>query len=223
MRGRSMFSRVQARSVVASLLVFVGLTLGCEERSPSGPTPQPPPTALSVTAISPSTGSTDGAALVTIRGTGFLAGATVALGATATSISVVNNTTITATAPAHDAGTVDVVVTNPGGQSGRLSGAFTYTVDQPYTVTPSANTVAAGGQLGVSWTAPRAGVWDWVGLFRVGDPSTAYESGWWKYTNGVISGTLTLNAPMQPGQYQFRYLLDDGFVDTARSSPVAVR
>ena len=31
-----------------------------------------------------------------------------------------------------------------------------------------------------------------------------------------ISGTLTLNAPAQPGQYQFRYLLDDGFVDTAR-------
>jgi hypothetical protein len=55
----------------------------------------------------------------------------------------------------------------------------------------------------------------------VGDPSTSYDL-WWKYTDGGTSGTFTLNAPTQPGQYEFRYLLDDGFVDTARSTPVTV-
>jgi Ca-activated chloride channel family protein len=147
----------------------------------------------------------------------------VTLDAPATSVTVVDSTTITAAAPVHAAGTVDVVVTNPAGQSGRLPAGFEYVVDGPYAIAASHGTVVAGGQLSVSWTAPRAGAWDWVGLFKVGDPSTTYESGWWKYTDGVISGTLTLNAPAQPGQYEFRYLLDDGFVDTARSSPVTVR
>ena len=32
---------------------------------------------------------------------------------------------------------------------------------------------------------------------------------------------MTLTA-LEPGQYEFRYLLDDGFEETVRSSPVAV-
>jgi hypothetical protein len=40
---------------------------------------------------------------------------------------VVNSTTIAATSPAHAAGTVNVVVTNPDGQSGTLNSAYTYT------------------------------------------------------------------------------------------------
>jgi hypothetical protein len=175
-----------------------------------------------VTSITPNTGSTAFAGTVTIRGTGFVSGATVTLGGPATNVSVPNSTTITATAPARDAGTVDVLVTNPGGQSARLAASFTY-VDGTYTLAPSEHTVAPGGQLSISWTAPRGGVWDWIGLFKLGDPSTNYESGWWKYTDGARSGTFTLTAPTQPGQYEFRYLLDDGFVDTVRSSPVTVR
>ena len=161
---------------------------------------------LSVVAISPGTGSTVTPVPVTIRGSGFLPGATVTLGATATSVTVLNSTTIFAIAPARDAGMVDVVVTTPGGQSGRLTGAFTYIVDPPYTLSPSTNTIVAGGQLSVSWTAPRGFAYDWIGFFKVGDPSTNYESGWWMYTNGVTSGSLTLAAPTVPGQYEFRYL-----------------
>ena len=52
-------------------------------------------------------------------------------------------------------------------------------------------------------------------------PNTSYDY-WWEYTDGATSGTLTLSAPTAPGQYEFRYLLDDGFVDTVRSSPVTV-
>ena len=118
---------------------------------------------------------------------------------------------------------MDVLVTNPGGQSARLAEAFTYAVGQPYAVTPSQNTVAPGGQLSVSWTAPRGGVSDSIGLFAVGDPNTNYEQHWWSYTDGLMFGTLTLSAPTQPGQDQFRYLLDDGFVDTVRSGVVTVR
>jgi IPT/TIG domain-containing protein len=219
-----MLNRFFARAVMAGFLALVGMSLGCngDARSPLAPSRPTTPAALTVASIVPNTGSRTGTTTVTIVGTGFQSGATVTLDATATSITVVSSTVITAITPAHAAGMVDVVVTNPGGQSGRLTGAFTYTVDQPYAVTPTPNTVASGGQLSVSWTAPRGGAADWVGLFKVGDPNTSYEDYWWKYTNGGTSGTFTLSAPTEPGQYEFRYLLDDGFVDTVRSSPVAV-
>jgi hypothetical protein len=157
---------------------------------------------------------------VTIRGSGFVAGATVTLDSTAaTNVVVVNSTLLTATAPVHDAGSVDVVVTNPGGLSGRLTGAFTYVVPA-YTLTASTDTVVAGGQLSVTWSANPAGAWDWIGIFKIGDPNTSFDY-WWNYTTGP-SGTFSLMAPSVPGQYEFRYLLDDGYDDAVRSTPVTV-
>src|SRR5436190_1528347 len=84
----------------------------------------PPPT---VTSVSPTSGSTSGGTGVTVTGTNFLAGATVSIGGTpATGVTVVNSTTITATAPARAAGLVGVSVTNPDTQSATLANAFTY-------------------------------------------------------------------------------------------------
>jgi hypothetical protein len=81
-----------------------------------------------VSGISPTSGTTAGGTPVTITGTGFLAGATVSLGGTAaTGVTVVSSTSITATAPAHAAGAVNVVVTNTGSQSGTLPSGYTYT------------------------------------------------------------------------------------------------
>ncbi len=74
--------------------------------------------------------------------------------------------------------------------------------------------------MSVSWTAPGAQPGDWLALCKVGG---GYEDDWWGPTNGATSGTRTLTAPTRPGQYQFRYLLDDDFLDAARSSPVTVR
>jgi hypothetical protein len=84
--------------------------------------------APTVTGIGPSSGTANGGTPVTITGTGFLSGATVKLGGTtATNVTVTSSSTITATTSAHAAGTVDVVVTNTDGQSGTLSGGYTYT------------------------------------------------------------------------------------------------
>jgi hypothetical protein len=70
-----------------------------------------PPT---VTAISPDTGSPAGGTGVTITGAGFVGrSATVAFGTRrATDVKVTSPTTITAWAPAHSSGSVDVTVTN---------------------------------------------------------------------------------------------------------------
>ncbi|MGA7766964.1 MAG: IPT/TIG domain-containing protein [Candidatus Sulfotelmatobacter sp.] len=86
-----------------------------------------PPAALSLTSVSPTSGGTAGGTKVTIAGSGFQSGARVAFGGNAaTNVKVVSTTSITATTPAHAAGTVSVTVTNPNGQSATLLNAFTY-------------------------------------------------------------------------------------------------
>jgi hypothetical protein len=87
------------------------------------------PPVSTVTAVSPTTGLTSGGTAVTITGTNFLPGATVKFGTvSATGITVVSATSITATSPANSVGVVDVTVTTGGGTSATSSAdQFTYT------------------------------------------------------------------------------------------------
>jgi hypothetical protein len=93
------------------------------------PAPAPAPVVSSVT---PNSGITAGGTSLTISGNSFVSGATVTLGgAAATNVNVLNGTTITATTPAHAAGAVNLVVSNPDNQSATLSNGFTYTTPAP--------------------------------------------------------------------------------------------
>src|SRR6185369_3063556 len=86
-----------------------------------------PPQNVIVTNVTPSHGSTGGGTPITITGTGFQAGATVALGGTpATNVVVVSSTSITAKTGAHASGAVNVTVTNTDTSTGTLVGGFTY-------------------------------------------------------------------------------------------------
>ena len=88
----------------------------------------PAPQAPTVASVSPNAGTTAGGTAVTITGANFATGAAVTFGGTAAlSVTVTSATTITASTPAHTAGAVSVVVTNPDGQSGALANGFTYT------------------------------------------------------------------------------------------------
>ena len=204
------------------LVAIVGLTVGCEQAAPTRPTPAQQPETLRVTAITPTSGPGTAPLAVTIRGTGFVNGATVTVGSAATAVVVLDGTTISAVTQAHGPGPVDVVVTNPTGASATLDAGFTYLVDLPYTISSSLSTVAVGGQVSVSWDAPRAGPADWIGFFLVTDSNYVYEDRWWQYTEGAKSGSTALIAPATPGKYEFRYLVDDGYEDVARSAPVTV-
>ena len=122
----------------------------------SGGLGTPAPT---VSSMSPNSGTTNGGTSVTITGTGFISGATVSLGGTsATNVSVTNSTTITAVTPAHAAGTVNVVVTNPDGQSGTLLNGFTFSPPPPApaptvtSVTPTSGPVAGGTSVTIAGT-----------------------------------------------------------------------
>src|SRR5207245_11243236 len=100
--------------------------------------------APTVSSVAPSSGPTAGGTAVTITGANFVTGVTVNVGGSAaTGVSVVNNTTITATTPTHAAGAVDVMVTNADAQSGSLASGFTYRVPAPTveTVEPSSGPV----------------------------------------------------------------------------------
>ncbi len=84
--------------------------------------------APTVTAVNPASGPTTGGTSVTIAGTNFVAGAAVTFGGTAaTGVAFVSATSLTCTTPAHGAGAVNVVVTNPDAQIGTLANGFTYT------------------------------------------------------------------------------------------------
>ena len=94
--------------------------------------------APTVSKVSPNSGPTTGGTAVTITGTNFASGATVAFGGTAaTHVVVTNSTTITATTPAKSAGAVTVTVT-VSSQSGSLANGFTYTA-QATVATPTFN------------------------------------------------------------------------------------
>ena len=94
-----------------------------------------------VTAISPMSGPSSGATLVTITGTNFVSGAIVSFGqSTASSIKIINGTTITAVAPRHVGGTVDITVTNKAGDAEALPAAYAYTSTNPSTV-PKLNVI----------------------------------------------------------------------------------
>jgi len=97
--------------------------------SPSNPIdPAPSPTGLqpTVTRILPNLVTTAGT-WGTITGLQFESGATVTIANVAVFSVVHDSTTIQfSNSPAHAAGQVDVVVTNPGGRAATLAGGYTY-------------------------------------------------------------------------------------------------
>ena len=115
------------------------------------PDPVPPeipaPTFSSCTA---STGSTAGGTSVTIAGTGFQSGATVTFGgSSATSVVVVSGTSITCATPAHSAGAVDIVITNPDAKT--VTGASGFTYANPYGMVNTFNTVGTFAFKAPAW------------------------------------------------------------------------
>jgi hypothetical protein len=96
-----------------------------------------------VTGLNPKTGSTSGGNTVTITGTGFVQGASVKFGTSASAtVGFVSATQLTATAPPHAAGVIYVTVTTPGGTSAAVTAAA-------YTYRASATSALSG------WTSSR--------------------------------------------------------------------
>jgi hypothetical protein len=109
--------------------IVSGLVIGIEgiyNSGSGGSGPSGPPT---VTALSPSGGTTAGGTPVVLTGANFQGATAVAFGANpASSFTYVNSTTIDATSPAGSAGVINVTVTTPLGTSATGTGnQYTYT------------------------------------------------------------------------------------------------
>ena len=113
------------RAVATIVLVIVGLLLGCggSGDTPAAPTHLP----LAVYSIAPSDGPPRGGNQVAVFGAGFQSEMTVAFdGVAASHVFVLDARTLTATVPAHATGVVDVVVSAPDGQVGKLTRRYVY-------------------------------------------------------------------------------------------------
>ena len=107
---------------------------------------EPPPPIL--TRVEPDSDLVTGGATAKIIGENFQDGATVTIGGnTASNVVFVSSTELSVEAPAGAAGSVGVVVTNPDGKSGTLTGGFTYIEPPPPTLTrvePNSDLVTGG-------------------------------------------------------------------------------
>ena len=124
----------RTRTGIALLMLSHGV-VGCGTHgSPSAPSPpsvqapSPQPNLIQPTAVAvaPHEGSTRGDAWATITGADFQPGAAVRLDGTQVTAYVFDSATVRFWTRAHPAGTVDVVVTNPGGLFTTLAGAYTF-------------------------------------------------------------------------------------------------
>jgi hypothetical protein len=134
--------------------------------------------APTVTAVSPTTGTSAGGTSVTVTGTSFTGATAVDFGTTAaTNFDVVSATSLTATSPAESAGSIDVTVTTPGGVSAKSS-ADKYTFATALSVT---TTSLAGGTVGTAYSATLAAT----------GGVTPYT---WTVTTGTLPAGLGLDA-----------------------------
>lgn len=120
--------------------------------------PPPPPATPSITSVSPNSGSTAGGTSITITGTNFTGTTSVEIGGLSASFTIVSNTTIIATTPAHASGVVDIRVTNASGTSPTVTADhFTFVAPPPAVptvtgVSPSSGTTDGGTLLTITGT-----------------------------------------------------------------------
>lgn len=153
------------------LAVAALLTASCNGTGTS-PTTGPTTTTTSVpvgplpvvSSLSPTLGSSDGGAQVTVTGTGLTGATQVTFGTTAVTTPTVNDdTSVSVTAPAGAAGTVHVTVTTPGGVSNTTDAdVFTFDQDVAQDLSLSAATVSPGqsviGTVTIKYPAPNGGL-----------------------------------------------------------------
>jgi hypothetical protein len=80
---------------------------------------------------------------------------------------------------------------------------------------------SVAGEINVDWAAPaRHSARDWVGLYKAGAGDTTFLS--WKYTGDLNAGTMTFVLPAVPGQYEFRFFLNNLYTRACTSNVVTI-
>jgi hypothetical protein len=165
---------------------------------PLGTAAAPVPVPLRVDAVSPASGPAGGGLAVTLSGSGFAPGASVHFGGVPAATVVVSNTTsLTAVAPPHGPGPVDVVVGAGGQQAGRPA-AFRYDPVPPVLHAAS----IAGRRLSLGWQAGAATPVRAYGLVAGRAPGAT------EFGPFPLGAATTLSVEVAPGTYFVRILAD---------------
>ena len=102
----------------------------------------------------------------------------------------------------------------------RAATSPTVTVLTP-TLTVSATTVPAGGQVTATLENGFGGAQDWLALAAAGAPNNSYLQ--WTYVGaGVTTRTWTVTLPTTSGGYEFRFFPNNGYARAATSPTVTV-
>lgn len=155
-------ARWLAGAVTAGLVAAV--SSGCGDPPTAPKVNSPAPAALTLTAVSPTTGPAAGGTKLVLNGTGFVSGAIVTIGGVGATVTAVTATAIAATTAGHAEGVVAVVVTNPDGRSASLAEAFTYEPDPVFpaptitSVSPTIGSTAGGTYISIKGTGFRSGM-----------------------------------------------------------------
>ncbi|MCI0342028.1 MAG: IPT/TIG domain-containing protein [Planctomycetales bacterium] len=147
-----------------AVVLAAALASGCSKKKhrDAAPAPAPAP-APTLSSIAPVSGPTTGGTTITLTGSNFQGGATVAVGgAAATSVVIVSGTSATAVTPAGSAGPANVTLTNPDGQAATLANGFTYVLVTPpaptlTAVSPTSGPIAGGQTVTLTGTGFQTG------------------------------------------------------------------
>ena len=129
--AKLLITRIEGVRRLAALAVILSLFLACEG-PPGGPSP---PTALAVSSVAPNTATIG--TTISIVGSGFRTGVTVAFGGVKAEVLSLSSSSIVARTPELAPGRVDIVVTDAGGKSAILVGGLTIVLPPPFAVTDS--------------------------------------------------------------------------------------
>ncbi|MBS0295171.1 MAG: autotransporter domain-containing protein [Proteobacteria bacterium] len=151
--------------------------------------------------LATTSGSSAGGSSVVITGTSFLGATAVSFGGSSASFTVDSDTQITATAPAHSAGVVDVRVTNSGGTSSTTAAdQFTY-ASAGITLSPASPLTAATVGAAYSNTVSASGG---TGPYTFAVTAGALPAGVSLASGGGFSGT-----PTAAGNFNFTITATD--------------
>ena len=108
--------------------IFTKPAAGADHKPQGSTDPQSASPALTISTVSPSSGKSSGTEKITIVGTGFLDGAQVMFGGIGGTVTSVSNNAIEVIAPSSSSGpaSVDILITNPDGQTVILANGYTY-------------------------------------------------------------------------------------------------
>jgi exonuclease III len=120
-----------------------------------------------------------------------------------------------------------------------------YPRGEPTRVFTSRQVYRQGAPIRVSWSNAPGMRWDWVAVYRFGEGGSGPEGTTcnatlcgngdyqlYEYTRASIEGTTRFTAnsaqglgtwPLEPGRYEVRLLLDDGYRSVATSRPFTIR